>query len=226
MDIVDQHHRLAAHPFAGMGRDMKGPGYRLRPAPRAHPAQGWRSPDTLKQHRIVRDTRCPRQRPGDQRRLVESARPDTPAVKRNRHEQFSALRHQPRHLPGNRLGKGSAPAIFEPQRDGARDIPVGNGSTNAGMTRRLPMARGTQCARPKIIGERRVASGTPGWAEKAQFPPTGRAEAMVLPRHRTTTGAARRQREIGDNTQRIEKPRHTPLSRRPSDGTSLRGEHP
>ena len=138
----------------------------------------------------------------------------------HRHEQFGVLRQQPRHLPGDRLGKGDATAIFEAQRDGARDIAICDRGTNAGVARRALLTGGTARFGTAIIVERRMAGGAPGRREETHAAPAGRAETMVGRRHRAASRAARRQREIGDQTQRGGEIVHKRLSRGRGDGTS------
>src|SRR3569623_2884898 len=137
-----------------------------------------------------------------------------------RHEHFGILGQEPRHLPRDRFGKGRATAIFEPQRDGARDVAISDSGADAGKARRALLARGAACIGAAIIVERHVAGGAPGRREKAHAAPASGAEAEVGARHRAPAGAARRQREIGNHAQRSGQAKHMRLSRAAGGGTS------
>lgn len=145
-------------------------------------------------------------------------------MERDRNQQVGMLGHQPHHLPRDRLGKGSSSAIFEAQRDRAGDIAIRDRCAYPGMARPLGMAGGAERLRPAIISEGDVAGRAPGRREETQRSPARSAETMILTGYRAAAGAARGQRKIGDKPQRSEQPRHTPLSRRTSGGTSPRDE--
>ena len=114
MNVIDQHDMPPAQPLTAIGRDGEDAGDGTSTRLGAHPAQRRGRLGATQDERIVRHPGDAAQRLGDQRRLVEAARPQPPAVQRHRHEQLGIVRQQPRHLPGDRLGKGDATAIFEP----------------------------------------------------------------------------------------------------------------
>jgi len=88
------------------------------------------------------------------------------------------------------------------------------------MTRRALLASGATRIGTAIIIERRVTGGAPRRREKAHAAPTCGAEAVIRGRHRATARAARRQSEIGDQTQRGGYSQHNRLSRAARGGTS------
>ncbi len=179
----------------------------------AHCAQRRGCSCALQQQRIARHRRCPRQRGRDQRRLVEPARPQPPAVERHRHQQIGVVRHDPNQLPRDRLGKGDPPAIFEAQRHRPRDIAIGNRRTNPSVSRRTGETRVAARPRPLIDRERTMTRRAPGRRKEAQPAPACRAEAMIGAGDRTTARTPRRQRKIGDETQRGEPGGHVPPCR-------------
>ena len=141
-------------------------------------------------------------------------------MQRHRHQQIRILGQEPHHLPRDRLGKGRATAIFEPQRDSARDVAVRHGGPDAGMARRALLAGRATRIGSAIIGEWRVAGRAPGWREETHAAPAGGAEAVICARHGAAAGAARRQRQIGNQTQGGGQAEHKRLSRAARDGTS------
>ena len=93
--------------------------------------------------RSIRSSRVSRprrtgQRRGDQRRLVVAAPPDPPAVQRHRRQQRVGRRvEMPRHEPRHRLGDAGPAAIFELQRDLARDLAISDRGAQPVISRRL-----------------------------------------------------------------------------------------
>ena len=83
-------------------------------------------------------------------------------MQRHRDQQRRIGGHQPRHLPTDGLGEGGAATIFQAERNGARDLAISDCGVDAGMVGRVGEALRTECLVAAIIGERTVASGTPG----------------------------------------------------------------
>ncbi len=220
MDVVDQHDVAPAQSIAAIGRDREDAGDLSRARFRPHGAERRRGLGAAQDERVVWHVADPAERRRDQGGLIESARPESPAMQRHGHKQVGVIRQQPRHLPGDGLGEGDATTIFEAQRNGAGDIAIGDRRADAGMARQALLAGGAARVRTAIISERHVAGRTPWRGEKTHATPTGRAEAMIPRGDRAAAGAARRQGQIGDQAQRGDQTEHSHLSRAVGGGTS------
>jgi hypothetical protein len=104
------------------------------------------------------------------------------------------------HEMGERGGEAGATAIFEPERDPARDLAIGDRGAQSVEGRRLgeaapafPLAR---------EGEREAAAGAAGLAEEGQPGPAVEAETVRLAGDRSAARAARRKREIDQGAER------------------------
>ena len=206
MHIVDQHDGLAPEPVRRIGRESEGPGNRFLPPAWAQSPKYRRCLDPPKQVRVDPDTAALRKRDGDECRLVESARPDSPAMERHRDQQIGAVGQQPRHRPRHRRGIGHAPSVFELERHLARNIAISDSGAHAVVRRRIVEARCAPCLFATIELERQVAGGAPGRTEKPKLAPAGRAEAMIRLGNDTATRTAWGERQIGKTRKRCQQP--------------------
>ncbi len=194
MHVVDQHDPPAPHRGPAPFDDAKCAGHRFGALTRAHAAQHRRRARSGKHHRIGGQATPPADRACDQRRLVEPARPEPPTMERHRHEQLRPFGQQPHHRPRDRFGESRAAAIFEPQRDAARNLAISDGGPRAVMERRPIEACAAACIGAAIDIERLAARRTPGRPQKTKPAPAFGAEAMIGLGHRAASGATRRER--------------------------------
>ncbi len=198
VDIVDEHDVATAEPCRGIGGERERPRQRPAARGRAHRAQRRRraaAADQLGQHGQPHGAG---DRAGDEQRLVEPARPEAAAVQRDGNHQIGIGREQPPHRARHRLGEREAAAIFEAERDAARDGAIGDRGAHTVVRRRIGKARCAACPLPPVLRERAVAMRAPGRSEEAQPGPARGAEAVVGIGHGAAAGAARGQRQRGD----------------------------
>ena len=182
IDVVDQDDapplQLALAPLV----DPEGAAHRLGALARAHAAQDRRRLDPVEQVEPRLEPRPPRQRGGDQRRLVVAAPPDPPAVQRHRREQRRARSvEMALHEPRDRFGDARPAAIFELERDAARDVAIGHRRAQPVIGRRLGQAAAAQHRRAFAIVERQRAARAAGFAEEGERRPAVEAEKVRRP---------------------------------------------
>ena len=103
---------------------------------------------------------------------------------------------QPRHLPRHHPREARPSAIFEPQRDGARNLAVGDGGLRPVIGGRIGMAGAADRALADVVRQGQRADGACRRPEEIERLPAGRAEAMIAVDDQPAARAPRRQREI------------------------------
>lgn len=145
MDVVDKHQMPPRRARFRIGRQREGAGDDALALLAPLAAQRCCRLDAEQQVMIARRTGQPREFVGEQRGLIEPARPQPPTMERHRNEQDrinvaqrgELARHQPRHQPR----VPGPPPIFQPQRHRAGDRAVGERRRRALKGRRLGKAR-------------------------------------------------------------------------------------
>lgn len=214
--VVHQPQVAAGHPPACRWRNRKGAAYRTSACGRTGVSHRRGAARTHQDLRIVRASRTSGHIGRDQCRLVEAARPEPAAVQRHGDQQIHFRRHQPRQVACHDPRQSDPPAIFEPERQCAGGRTIGHRRPHAGMARRVGKAGGTARARTGIEGQWPVAAIAPGRRQEPNRTPARRAKASVLRHHRAATGTARREHQVGHETEGTKNRPHAAACRRPS----------
>ena len=139
-----------------------------------------------------------RDRLGQQRRLVEAARPQPPPMQRHRHQRIGLVQQfaaGARH-PAAHGGREIEPvAVFQRMHQRARDLVVAHRGARPVVGRRVGDRLHRQHARAGIVGERNAEPLAIGRRDERELRPAGRAQAVAA--DRLAAGRAeRRQRDI------------------------------
>ena len=175
-------------------------------------------PGAAKQAGLDAQPPAPAKLKGHQRRLIKPATPKPPSVKRDRNNDriVRPAIPQRRHVPRHGSSQRDLAAIFELERDRARQVVIGHGRPHPVELRRLHEASGASLN--LCPGERQTATIATRIAEPFHLAPAGGAECTDLVDHIAASRTARRQREVqqqlSDALQRLsDRPDHMALSR-------------
>lgn len=114
-------------------------------------------------------------------------------------------------LAGDHFGQSNPSAIFQPQRDVARYITIGDGGLHTIMCRSFGEAGRALLGFVCLVRERQVTAGAGRWPEECQLCPAIAAKCSTRRRNRAASRAAFRQREIDDHPQRRRQHKHVAL---------------
>jgi hypothetical protein len=137
---------------------------------------------------------------GDQRGLIEAARPDPPAMKRDGDDELrrgSAIGQQPDDMGSHRVRQAQPSAIFEPVSHRAADLAIAQDRPRPIERRRRGEARAAQGALPRCRrGERATAGRALGLAQKVHRRPARGAQRARRQDDHAACRASRRQRIV------------------------------
>lgn len=158
-------------------------------------------------------TAYPCQLIGDQRRLVETARPQPRPVERHRCNQYPrpVIGQMSRQLPSDHLRQPDLAAIFEPKHHLPRDIVIGGHRPDTVMRRWIGEAGGAGGILALIVREGLRAFTAPGGREETEPLPATGAEHAAVGRNRPAGRASFGQNKIKRRFENLRKVQHLAL---------------
>ena len=192
--VIDEDHRFAS--------DSRRIGYAERagdrPAPlaRTHALEGRRSLRPAKGHRLPGQVQPPGQLARHERRLIETAAPQTGSMQRDRYENRLPVvpAHKRHHVPRHRAGDCDLAAVLQLNRQGPRQFAIGDRRAGPSDARRLRKADAACVDLRRFKGQ--SACPAAGLTEELDLRPAVGAEAVDILYDRAAPGAPRRQREV------------------------------